>query len=35
MQGIGKIEVGRSSLLAQWTRPSLDWLRLKLWALWW
>jgi len=35
IQGIGKIEVGRSSLLAQWTRPSLDWLRLKLWALWW
>lgn len=31
MQGVGKIEVGQAPLLVQWTRPSLDWLRLKLW----
>lgn len=34
MQGIGKIEVGRSNLLTVWTRSSLDWLRLKIWAWW-
>lgn len=32
MQGIGKIEVGRSNLLTVWTRSSLDWLRLKIWS---
>ncbi len=31
MQGIGKIEVGRANLLTVWTRPTVDWLRLKLW----
>jgi hypothetical protein len=31
MQGVGKIEVGRANLLTQWTRPTLDWLRLQLW----
>ena len=31
MQGVGKIEVGHAPLLVQWTRPSLNWLRLKLW----
>lgn len=35
MQGIGKIEVGTSNLLTVWTRPSVDWLRLKLWAWSW
>ena len=35
MQGVGKIEVGRSNLLTLLTRPSLDWLVLKLWAWWW
>ena len=35
MQGVGKIEVGRSNLLTLLTRPSLDWLGLKLWAWWW
>ncbi len=35
MQGIGKIEAGRANLLTVWTRSSLDWLRLKLWAWWW
>jgi hypothetical protein len=34
MQGIGKIEVGRASLLESWTRPSIDWLRLKVWRWW-
>lgn len=31
MQGVGKIEVGRANLLTQWTRSSVDWLRLQLW----
>jgi Barrel-sandwich domain of CusB or HlyD membrane-fusion len=31
MQGVGKIEVGQANLLTQWTRSSLDWLRLQLW----
>jgi multidrug resistance efflux pump len=35
MQGVGKIEVGRSNLLTVWTRSSIDWLRLKLWSWWW
>ncbi len=35
MQGVGKVEVGRSNLLTIWTRSSIDWLRLKLWAWWW
>jgi multidrug resistance efflux pump len=35
MQGVGKVEVGQASLLAVWTRPSIDWLRLKLWRWWW
>lgn len=35
MQGVGKIEVGSANLLTIWTRSSIDWLRLKLWALWW
>ena len=35
MQGIGKIEVGKSNLLTVWTRPSIDWLRLKIWSWWW
>jgi multidrug resistance efflux pump len=35
MQGVGKVEVGRANLLTIWTRPSIDWLRLKLWSWWW
>ncbi len=35
MQGVGKIEVGDASLLAIWTRSTVDWLRLKLWGWWW
>lgn len=35
MQGVGKVEVGRTSLLGAWTRSSVDWLRLKLWSWWW
>lgn len=35
MQGIGKIEVGEANLLTIWTRPSVDWLRLKLWSWSW
>lgn len=31
MQGVGKIEVGQANLLTQWTRSSVDWLRLQLW----
>ena len=35
MQGVGKVTVGESNLLGVWTRPSIDWLRLKLWSWWW
>lgn len=35
MQGVGKIDVGSSNLFTVWTRSSIDWLRLKLWALGW
>lgn len=35
MQGVGKVEVGHSNLLTIWTRSSLDWLRLKVWAWSW
>ena len=35
MQGIAKVEVGSSNLLTIWTRNSLAWLRLKVWAWWW
>lgn len=35
MQGVGKVTVGEASLLTIWTRPALDWLRLKIWSLWW
>jgi multidrug resistance efflux pump len=35
MQGVGKVTVGESNLLTVWTRPSIDWLRLKLWSWWW
>jgi len=34
MQGVGKIVVGETNLITLWTRPLVDWLRLKLWALW-
>ena len=32
MQGVGKIEVGRSRLIWIWTREIVDWLRLWLWS---
>jgi multidrug resistance efflux pump len=32
MQGVGKIEVGQANLLTIWTRSSIDWVRLKIWA---
>lgn len=35
MQGVGKVTVGEAALLTIWTRPALNWLRLKLWSLWW
>ncbi len=35
MQGIGKIEAGRTNLLTVWTRSSVDWLLLKLWSFGW
>lgn len=35
MQGVGKIAVGQASLLSIWTRPLLNWTRLKLWSLLW
>jgi RND family efflux transporter MFP subunit len=31
MQGIGKIEVGETSLLWSWTRKSVAWIRLQVW----
>jgi multidrug efflux pump subunit AcrA (membrane-fusion protein) len=34
MQGVGKIDAGRTTLLERWTRPTRDWLQLKLWAWW-
>lgn len=34
MQGVGKMQVERRRLLWIWTHRAIDWLRLKLWALW-
>ncbi len=34
MQGVGKIEVDRRLLVAIWTRPMYEWLRLKAWSWW-
>jgi multidrug efflux pump subunit AcrA (membrane-fusion protein) len=34
MQGVGKFTVGRANLLIQWTRSSIDWLRMKWWTWW-
>lgn len=34
MQGVGKIVVGQTNLITLWTRPLVDWLRLKLWSWW-
>jgi multidrug resistance efflux pump len=31
MEGVGKVESGRASLLWTWTRPLVDWLRLAWW----
>lgn len=33
MEGVGKIDAGRASLLWIWTRPLVDWLRLTTWKL--
>jgi multidrug resistance efflux pump len=35
MQGVGKVDVGDTTLLDVWTRPTRDWLQLKLWSWWW
>ena len=32
MEGVGKIAVGRRSLVWIWTRQAIDWVRLKIWA---
>lgn len=31
MEGVGKVEVGRRSVLWVWTHPLIDWIRLALW----
>jgi len=33
MEGVGKIEAGRASLLWAWTRPMVEWARLAWWKL--
>lgn len=33
MEGVGKVDSGRASLLWIWTRPLVDWLRLTWWKL--
>lgn len=35
MQGVGKIVVTQSNLLTIWMRPVAQWLRMKLWSMWW
>jgi multidrug resistance efflux pump len=35
MQGVGKVDVGRTVLLDVWTRSTRDWLQFKLWSWWW
>jgi RND family efflux transporter MFP subunit len=32
MEGVGKIAVGRRSVVWIWTRQAIDWVRLKVWA---
>jgi len=32
MEGVGKIAVGRRSLIWIWTRQAIDWVRLKVWT---
>jgi hypothetical protein len=34
MQGVGKVVVGQARLIDLWTRPTRDWLQLKLWSWW-
>ncbi|MCI0653416.1 MAG: HlyD family efflux transporter periplasmic adaptor subunit [Methylococcaceae bacterium] len=34
MQGIGKIGVGRATILWIWTHEMIDWFRLWLWSWW-
>jgi multidrug resistance efflux pump len=34
MQGVGKVVVGQTNLITTWTRPLINWLRLKLWGIW-
>jgi multidrug efflux pump subunit AcrA (membrane-fusion protein) len=31
MEGIGKVNIDRRSLIAIWTRPLLDWIRITFW----
>jgi len=31
MKGVGKIDVGRRSYLAIWSRDIVNWVRMKLW----
>lgn len=35
MQGVGKIVVAKSNLMTIWMRPVAQWLRMKLWSMWW
>jgi len=34
MEGYAKVSAGRQKLIWIWTRPLIDWLRLKAWSLW-
>jgi hypothetical protein len=31
MEGVGKIDVAEAKLIAIWTRPMRDWVRIKSW----
>lgn len=33
MQGVGKVIVGQTNLITKWTRPLINWLRMKLWGI--
>jgi RND family efflux transporter MFP subunit len=35
MQGVGKIVVAQNNLISIWMRPVSQWLRMKLWTMWW
>lgn len=34
MEGVGKVIVGETNLISNWTKTLVDWLRLKLWSIW-